>query len=178
MKLSTIIKRFIFILSIATLFQSCKDSNRDKIESDTINSEKLIEIYNNIREKTIGKKISSWKKIKEDYKRKGNILIYYYNGYDCISCVEKGFLLTKEIDNKYGVYTVNVVASNSNISREQLKYNYFEYIYNDSSELIRQELKYIPTPVMLILDENLIVKDVCFFHFAFKDDQDGFIESI
>ena len=54
---------------------------------------------------------------------------------------------------------------------------YRGYIYKDEIDLIRMELKYAPTPMMLILDEENRIVDVCIFDFLLGEkDSDDFLE--
>ena len=36
---------------------------------------------------------------------------------------------------------------------------YHEYVYSDSEDLIRKELKYVPTPILILLDSSNYIKD-------------------
>ena len=53
-----------------------------------------------------------------------------------------------------------MVSSISNHSMYQKHNNYYNYIYYDDKDLIRRELKYIPTPVMILLDDKKKIIDV------------------
>ena len=54
---------------------------------------------------------------------------------------------------------------------------YRGYIYKDEKDLIRKELKYAPTPMMLILDEENMIVDVCIFDFLLGEkESDDFLE--
>lgn len=46
-----------------------------------------------------------------------------------------------------------------NPSPYQRRNAYYEYIYSDSKDLIRKELKYAQTPVILLLDSSNYIKE-------------------
>jgi len=88
------------------------------------------------------------------------IIIYLYHQYDCITCLEAGFEITKEIDAKFPYQKVYVISLGSNTSFEQSTFKYYNYIYQDSQDFIRKELKYIPTPVMLYIDTTKTIRKI------------------
>jgi hypothetical protein len=86
-------------------------------------------------------------------------IVYIFNQYDCGNCVHAGFLLLKELNALYGHEQVHaIICSPNNPSSLQEHYNYREYIYSDNNNVIRKALKYLPTPVFLLLNsENKIL---------------------
>lgn len=105
-----------------------------------------------------GKKISSLDSIITDRIRNYNV-VFLFNYYDCSSCIDLGFILTKKIDSLYNVKKVTVVSIMGNPSPYQRRNAYYEYIYSDSKDLIRKELKYAQTPVILLLDSSNYIKE-------------------
>jgi hypothetical protein len=89
-------------------------------------------------------------------------IIFLYTGYDCQSCVDKGFEIIKRIDSLYSTQKTYIVASQSNIGFDQERNEYYKYIYNDNMELIRKELNFVPTPMILKLDEEDVIIKVIF----------------
>jgi predicted permease len=89
-------------------------------------------------------------------------LIYYYTGYDCSTCVENGFELINEINHYAKRENIFVIGTNTNIGRDQVNYDYRNYIYSDEKQLLRKELKYIYTPVFLLIDTSFDIKKVYF----------------
>jgi hypothetical protein len=89
-------------------------------------------------------------------------IIFLYTGYDCQSCVDKGFEIIKRIDSLYPSQKTYTVASQSNIGFDQERNEYYKYIYNDNTESIRKELDFVPTPMILKLDEEDIIIKVIF----------------
>jgi hypothetical protein len=96
----------------------------------------------------------------EEINKKKIILIY--SGYDCQSCVDKGFLILKTLLSQNENHKVFIISSNTNIGRDQERNNYYDFVYNDEKDLLRQELKFIYTPVLLILDKDNRIMDVYF----------------
>ena len=82
--------------------------------------------------------------------------------YDCNKCVQKGFYLCKKINNIYNEEVVSVVSINSDVGADQLKYNYKSYIYMDKHDDLRRELKYVLTPILLLINKKYKILD-CYF---------------
>jgi hypothetical protein len=85
-------------------------------------------------------------------KCKENYIVYIFNSNDCGSCVNEGFSLLKKLTVLYTNRVYAITPSLDNPAFLQKDYDYYEYIYRDNNDLIRRELKYIPTPVFLLLD--------------------------
>lgn len=52
-----------------------------------------------------------------------------------------------------------VVSTMGNPSSYQKRNGYYEYVYSDAKDLIRKELKYVPTPILFSLDSSNNIKD-------------------
>lgn len=83
-------------------------------------------------------------------------IVLLYSGYDCSSCIDAGFGMIKRLNNPDNLY---VVALQTNPAVQQQKYEYFKYIYLDDEDILRQELKFVPTPIMLLIDSTYKIKD-------------------
>ena len=81
-------------------------------------------------------------------------MILIYTGFDCTPCVDKGFHVLKTIQLQHEDQKVYIVATGANIGRDQARNEYFDFVYNDTQELIRTELKFLLTPVILVLDND------------------------
>ena len=91
-------------------------------------------------------------------------VLFLFNYYDCGTCMEHGFQAVRRIDQATHDGFVKVVASMfTEISSTQRLFGYREYVYNDARDLIRKELKYLPTPVLLIVDGDHRIRDVYMF---------------
>lgn len=91
-------------------------------------------------------------------------VLFLFNYYDCGTCMEHGFQAVSQIDQATHDGFVKVVASMfTEISSTQRLFGYREYVYNDAKDLIRKELKYLPTPVLLIVDGDRRIRDVYMF---------------
>lgn len=88
--------------------------------------------------------------------------VLIYTGLDCQSCIDKGFSLIKQISKISKNNNAFVIASNSNIGFDQERNHYFDYIYNDNEEKIRKNLNYLHTPILLILDKDNTIIEICF----------------
>lgn len=104
-----------------------------------------------------GKKVSSIDSILID--KKCSNVVFLFNYYDCSSCVDLGFSITKRIDSLYKRKKVMVVSTMGNPSSYQKRNGYYEYVYSDAKDLIRKELKYVPTPILFSLDSSNNIKD-------------------
>lgn len=120
--------------------------------------------YNAAEKFLLFKKIKSVKKILPDslFSKNNYLCIMIYTGFDCGSCVEKAYVLAEEIDSLYLNNSVFIIGSKTNFGRDQLLYNYNKFVFNDSQENIRQELKFIYSPVLLLIDSIYSIKAVYF----------------
>lgn len=151
-------KRKILILIIILLIVSCinkkKDNNIDNLKRrDKTETQKLM---------IIGKKLKSFEKIINDSVDLKNKIIFIYNGFDCENCIDIGYNLTKKIDSLSHKQIVYIIATSTNIGRDQYRNCYYNFIYFDEHDLIRRELKYIYTPVIIKLDSLRIIEDAYF----------------
>lgn len=145
--------------SILVFLFSCKKNNIEnkknnvKIKSDSkdVLSCQIAMIQN--------KKIKLLKTVLGDSLKTTNHVVFLYNGFDCGTCIDIGYEMTKKMDSISKAQLVYVVSTSANIGRDQLKNDYQKYVYNDEKDLIRKDLKYIYTPVFLLLDsKNKICK--------------------
>lgn len=86
-------------------------------------------------------------------------LLFLYNSNDCETCVQKGFHLTYVLDSIAKKQVVFVITSSANIGSDQIRYGYKNYVYYDEHDFLRSKLKYIYTPVFLLLDSLEIISD-------------------
>lgn len=89
-------------------------------------------------------------------------MILLYNFYDCESCVDSGFQLVKRLDEFYKRKSVPIISSMGSPTPYQSRNQYFEYVYSDTNDLIRKELKYVQTPIMIRVDSNRVILDYLF----------------
>lgn len=89
---------------------------------------------------------------------KGDKFVFIFNSFDCESCVDAGIKLVKNIDAYDNQNGVCVIATMENPSNVQYRNKYYDYIYCDEKDLIRRELKFVPTPIVLLLDKSNVVK--------------------
>lgn len=91
-------------------------------------------------------------------------MLYVFNFYDCMTCVENGFNAVRQIDSIVGDYTVKVIVSMfQEVTSTQRQNEYKGFIYNDSEDRIRKELKYAPTPMLLIVNDSCKIRDAWIF---------------
>lgn len=129
------------------------------------------DVYNNaqkrcekMRTQLRDKRIHSLNKILGDSicDKKQKFMVFAYSGFDCHNCVDEGFEISKKIDSVFPIQRIYIIASNANISRDQQRNDYKNFIYNDKKELVRRELKYFYTPVLLSFDTSGYIADVCY----------------
>jgi hypothetical protein len=87
-------------------------------------------------------------------------IVYYYTGFDCGTCVEKGIESVKALESVG--YEPIVMAFQTNIGQDQLYYGYEKRIWVDQRDALHDSFHFIPTPFFLIIDEGLRVIDVHF----------------
>jgi hypothetical protein len=91
-----------------------------------------------------------------------NLCVMLYTGMDCGTCIEKGFETINQLSQRVPQKNIAVISSKSNIGRDQLMFNYKELVYSDDTEKVRQELKFIFTPVLILLDSAKTIIKVYF----------------
>lgn len=74
--------------------------------------------------------------------------------YDCQSCIDKGYLIVKILNSQNSNQKIFIISSTTNIGRDQARNNYYDFVYNDENGSLRKELKFIYTPVILVLDKD------------------------
>ena len=89
-----------------------------------------------------------------------------------------GFSVTKEIDSLYHERKVAVISTVGSSSFYQKRNAYYEYVYADSKDLIRKELKYIPTPIMILMDSLNTIRNYILPGTSDKKEIISFIESV
>jgi hypothetical protein len=126
-------------------------------------------IVNNVSDKIqnqksliMGKQLKSLESIVSDSSMFKDAVIFIYNGFDCEDCIDVGYSLVRTIDSLAQRQIVYVVSTSANVGRDQSRNNYRNYVYSDEHDLIRRELKYIYTPVLLKLNSSGVISDVYF----------------
>ncbi len=158
----------ILSICIVGLFSSCKTRQTNKAQIDSNNVADSI-----IKVSLLNNKCEQIKNIIPSDITGGDFVVLLYHGYDCDECIMTGFSLIKLIEKKHPkVFAIGIMA---NTSIQQLNYNYKKYIYSDNNDIIRKELSYAPTPLLLHIDSSYIVKDVLYLGNNNKNRQDLFI---
>ena len=88
----------------------------------------------------------------EAVKHHDYFLVFLFSGFDCQPCIKDGFRFARQAEDDF--HEIYLVGSNANVGMLQLRYDYHRFIYNDVKEIIRKELKYILTPVFLLLNKK------------------------
>lgn len=145
-------------------FVSCSYADRQK--TDSIKEENLESIVEAISDREdvsrlVDRKIQGLDAVVPERKGKSCVL-FIFNYHDCGSCVNAGFKIIQKIDNMHGTQVAFAVASMVNPSNYQQQNNYYNYVYYDEKDLIRRELKHVPTPVLLLIDHNNTILDAFF----------------
>ena len=123
----------------------------------------------------IGKRVTS---IDSIVSNKTCRVIFLFNYYDCGSCIDLGFSITKKIDSLYRNNKVAIISTMGSPSSFQKRNKYYEYIYLDSKDLIRKELKYVPTPIVFLLDSSNCIKDYILPNSSNSKEIGSFIKSV
>ena len=109
-----------------------------------------------------GKRLSSIESIIDEHNCAE--ILYVFNYYDCMTCIDHGFAAVRLIDSLAGDNTVKVIASMfREITSTQRQNNYKGFIYKDAKDRIRKELRYAPTPMMLILNDSCRIEEAFVF---------------
>jgi hypothetical protein len=150
-----------FLFLFNSLFISCNSSvNKD----NSIEKNKKIETEHDILKEQSSmlknKKIKFLRKVVGDTTITSNRILFLYNGYDCETCIDRGYEMVKKIDSTMNKQSVFIISTSSNIGRDQLKNSYKNFIYNDEHDIIRKELKYIYTPVLIYLNSDNKINEI------------------
>jgi hypothetical protein len=148
-----ILLHFVILLLVSCINNNQNDNVDNLKQSDKVKTQKLM---------IIGKQLKSLERIVCDSIDLKNKAIFIYNGFDCEDCIDIGYNLTKKIDSLSNKQVVYIVATSTNIGRDQYRNGYYNFIYFDEHDLIRHELKYIYTPVIIKLDSLSIIEDAFF----------------
>lgn len=105
-------------------------------------------------DKLNGKTLHSIDSITENVGEKNKLFVYVFNYYDCQPCIEAGMYYVKQLDSIIGASGVIAVASMVDPAPYQAKADYFEYLYVDIEDKLRKELKFIPTPQLMLINKN------------------------
>lgn len=124
----------------------------------------------------VGKRISFIDSIITEEKKEK--VIFLFNDYDCGSCIDSGFQMTKNIDRLWGGKRVFVISTMVNSPFYQKRNNYYDYVYPDEKDLIRKELKYIQTPVLLMVDADLTVTKVVYPNLSSVEECSTFVSDV
>ena len=153
-----------FLSSSVFSFIGCQKQTDKKKEAQLIeaNAEALLIPRQSDTEWLEGKTLSSIDSIIGQ--REDKNIVYIFNFFDCQTCVKEGFLTVQRINDALGIDFVKVISSRSlEVTTAQRQYQYKGYIYMDERDRIRKELKYAPTPMLLILDNSNLIKDAFIF---------------
>ncbi|MBE6288166.1 MAG: hypothetical protein E7099_08300 [Mediterranea massiliensis] len=69
------------------------------------------------------------------------------------------FSVGEKIDAFYGVKKVPIISSLGSATQFQKRNEYYEYVYSDEADLLRQELKYVQTPILIKIDSLKTIVD-------------------
>ena len=97
--------------------------------------------------------LNSINQIIDDKVRKSDKVIFLFTDFDCSSCVEKGIEICNEISSKYAA-DIPVIAISRTTNNLEVDFNEKVIFYQDYRDMLRKELKYSPTPKMLLLDKQ------------------------
>lgn len=154
----------IVIYSFLFHFMGCTGSESNERFVRSEKNKLLDEKYSKIKNGLLNKRISSLNEIIDSTRicQNKRTLLYYYNGMDCITCIENGYKIINNLEHILPDSLIITITTNSNIWKDQSKYKYLKYIWDDREELVRKELNLFPTPVFFIIDQELQIIDVFF----------------
>ena len=137
--------KFFTLFILLCIIWGC--SNNQKKENDVTKTPQK-DVYN-----LIGKRVTS---IDSIVSNKTCRFIFLFNYYDCGSCIDLGFSITKKIDSLYRNNKVAIISTMGSPSSFQKRNKYYEYIYLDSKDLIRKELKYVISYLIMNMKIRLL----------------------
>jgi len=168
MKLIKQLRMLVLIFGII-FYSSCSKTNKSDLNMKT-------NAYYNQKLTLFEKKINSLSEIIGDTVDIANKAVFIYCGYDCETCIEKGYMFASKLDNLKRKQSVFIVSTSANIAKDQIKSAYQNFVYKDEHDLIRKELKYIYTPVFLLFGSDKKITSVYFPGIDSIDDENKFLE--
>ena len=160
------------ILFVLFCILTCFSCNKKKSQTIVLEPEENTDPF-----RLKGMHVTSLDSILQGKDRNADI-IFLYNFYDCGSCVDSGFQLVKRIDEFYKRKSVPIISSMGSPTLYQARNQYFEFVYSDTNDLIRKELKYVQTPIMIRVDSNRMILDYLFPNDSDENEYVRFLSSI
>lgn len=151
---------------------TCLSCNKKKYQTKVVELEENTDPF-----RLIGMRVTSLDSILQGKDRNADI-VFLYNFYDCGSCVDSGYQLVKRIDEFYKRKYVPIISSMGSPTLYQSRNQYFDFVYSDTNDLIRKELKYVQTPIMIRVDSNRIVLDYLFPNVSDENEYARFLSSL
>lgn len=166
------IKHFIYgiVWVMALLFVSCLNKSSSSQEENKVSAK-----VNPLR--LLDKQLLSIDSILENKEKQKTVLLLF-NYYDCGSCIDSAFQLVKRIDESNNRKMVSVISTMGSPIAFQVRNHYEEYVYSDDKDLIRKELKYVQTPILILLDAEKRIKCYMFPNVSDKQECDSFMEAV
>lgn len=161
--------RIAALSSLVCLWAGCQPDKEKEAQRIDANLEALLAPKENDLEWLKGKRLSSIDSVIDQ--RQGKNLIFLFNYFDCQTCVKEGFVGVKQLNDSLGGDFVQVVSSRClEVTSAQRQYHYRGYIHMDEKDRIRKELKYAPTPMLLILDDSCRIEDAFIFDSSVRNE--------
>ena len=173
--MSSVLWKYIRLICLFSFFlclvPNCNSNKKNKMVEQNISS-----LLNQDVDRLKGRQILSLDSVVGETEK--CVIVYIFNYYDCETCIDKGFEIVNLIDNsKKREYVKVIVSMFHEVTSTQKRNSYRGFIYKDKNDLIRKELRYIPTPVMIIVDNNCRIRDACIFEISQDKKQlDDFIK--
>lgn len=130
-------------------FLSCQSVHKNSEPEQVINEQDYLHL--------VGQSVLSLDSVIDSEEKQEEIVLLYHP-FDCGTCIDSGYVYTKMIAESKKKKT-RIITIMNNPAMEQKRNKYFEYIYIDRSDRIRKELKYVQTPIFLLIDSTRIIKD-------------------
>ncbi len=140
------------------LFSCNKPQTQNQLK---IQNNKPVLLLEKQKNRILGKQIKALNSILGDSIDISNKVVFLYNGFDCNTCIDIGYQMILELNKKKNDRNF-IVATSANVAQDQIANGYENYVFYDEHDLIRKELKYIKTPVLLRFDDKARVCQVFF----------------
>lgn len=86
------------------------------------------------------------------------IVLLICSPFDCQPCLDVGFGVINELEKmNIADIQISVVGVLSDPSPLQERYKYYKYLPFDADDNLRRELKFVPTPCILVIDTNCVI---------------------
>jgi len=143
--------KYNYLILLLVFLVSCnndqKEKNQDFIEDSK--AEAFQAKSGKMTNQIVGKRFNSIPDLVSGITNLDEVLIFYFTGSDCYTCIVKGFDYIKDIKTKFPEKHVIVIDAHLGISLKQEPIEFNSLTYPDRERLLHKEMFYVHTPLFM-----------------------------